>query len=61
MKKSEKTQVIIKFKDGSQFDINSMSRRDKRLLFKKHPELKLKIDAALAEIEAEKDKNGAEF
>lgn len=61
MSKPKKVQIIIKFKDGGEFDVNSLSRRDRRLLFAKHPELKIKIDAALAEAEAEKDKNGSDF
>jgi hypothetical protein len=56
-----KPQLIIKLSSGVQFDWFSISRKQRREFMKKVPGLKAKIDAALAELDAEKDKNGAEF
>lgn len=56
-----KPKLIIQLSDGQKFDWFSLSRKQRRDFMKKVPGLKSKIDAALAELDAEKDKNGAEF
>lgn len=57
----QKNKLIIKFGEDKSFDWFTLTRKQRREFLKKVPGLKQKIDAALAEIEAEKDKNNAEF
>ena len=56
-----KQKLIIKLSDGTEVDWFTISRKERRNIMKKIPGLKTKIDSAIAEIEAEKDKPGAEF
>lgn len=57
----EKDSIIIKLSTGEELDFYSLSRKDRKNLIKKFPQLKTKIEAAKAELLAEKDKNGADF